>query len=282
MKSISGTIWSFVTGSDRLRQCSVDQIRATAGHKIRTYSELVSKLARLAFANPEFVLLMRGQSRDYKVGTKTTLLPTMYRTPTGGDSLYASELRQRYEQLRERELQLYEILRNTEYRDRVGRSELARWAILQHYEVCPTPLLDVTHSALVACSFAFLAAANVRRPVFFLFVLGVPQINGAVTVSANNALQVVRLSSVCPPETLRPYFQEGYLMGTYPSVDTIDEKMRYKRSEMDCSQRLVAKFKVTNSPRFWNLGFKELPETFVYPDERGKLCSQIAGLKDIV
>jgi hypothetical protein len=280
MKAIPGKVASFAPGKNRLEMLSVDQIQSNVGHTARTYSDLISKLAQLAFANPEFVLLMRGQSSDHKEGSKTTLLPTMYRMPPHGDYFYAIELKHRYERLQERERQLYEVLHDTDYWDRVGRSELARWAILQHYDICPTPLLDVTHSALVACSFAFLESTIGRGRHFYLYVLGVPQINGAITVSSSHALQVVRLSSVCPPATLRPYFQEGYLMGTYPSVDTLDEKMRYARSEMDCAQRLVAKFKISNSKQFWDAGFQKLPGSAVYPDEQGELCSKIAQLKE--
>ena len=279
MKAILGNIETFASGGHDLMALSVDQIRSDEGHKVQHYSELISKLAQLAFVNPDFVLLMRGQSRDYMENGKTTLFPTMYRTPTHSDDFYAMELRLRYERLRNCERHLYEALRYTAYWDRVGRSELARWAILQHYEVCPTPLMDLTHSALVACSFAFLGGAKSGVNHYYLYVIGVHQINGAITVAANHALQVVRLSGVCPPETLRPYFQEGYLIGTYPSVDTLDEKMRSARSEMDCAQRLIAKFKVSTASSFWDQGFINLPSSALYPDESGQICSKLSELK---
>jgi hypothetical protein len=282
MKPIHGKISSFTSESDELKEQQVEEIRLSNGHPIATYSELISKLAKLAFANPEMVLLMRGQTQDYKDRShKTTLFPTIYRFRQGRSAFYAHDLQASYETLAKCERKLCQVLHGSVYWDRVGRSELARWAILQHYEVCPTPLLDVTHSALVACSFAFLNPKKNDGKYFFLYVLGVPQINGSITVSPNRALQVVRLSGVCPPETLRPYFQEGYLIGNYPSVDTLDEKMRYERSEMDCSQRLVAKFRITRSDLFWDSGFKGLSESSLYPEEKGALCKKLADLKNL-
>lgn len=282
MKPILGNVSSFAPGNGRLQMLSVDQIRSCKGHDVHTYSELISKLAQLAFNNPDFVLLMRGQSREHMEDLKTTLFPTIYRAPIQGNEFYSYQLKQRYDLLGKSENRLYQVLHNTEYWDRVGRSDLARWAILQHYNVCPTPLLDVTQSALVACSFAFLGNQTANVNHFFLYVLGVPQLNGSITVSPNHSLQVVRLSSVCPPETLRPYFQEGYLIGNYPNVDTLDDKMRYDRSEMDCAQRLIAKFKISKSVAFWDNGFHKLPESAVYPEETGRLCGELSRMAQSV
>lgn len=150
MKTILGQVASFARSGKKIEMLSVDDIRSAEGNEVRTYSELVYKLAQLAFENPELVLLMRGQARDYREHGKTTLFPTMFRMPASGSDFYVRDLHGRYEQVRRRENQLFNVLRDTPFWDRVGRNELARWAILQHYEVCPSPLLDVTHSALVA------------------------------------------------------------------------------------------------------------------------------------
>lgn len=280
MKPIEGKVWSFGADETSPVQLTVSAIRQAPATFIPTYSKLVERLAQLAFANPDFVLLMRGQSADYKESSKSTLFPKLYRTaPRQGEEFYAFELKSRYDALLAKERELVRVLDGTVYKDRIGRSELARWAILQHYEVCPTPLLDLTHSALVACSFAFAGQYDVGTD-HFLFVLGVPQINGSITVSPVQALQVVRLSGVCPPETLRPYFQEGYLLGNYPSVDTLDEKLRYARSEMDGALRLIAKFKFKRTPDFWDIGTRALPSDVLYPVEDNDLCRRICELKD--
>ena len=289
MKSIPGKILSFRGNSDSLLPLSVDQIRMCSGYSVDCYSKLVASLAKLACANPDLLLLMRGQSRDYQVNRKTTLLPSIYRDPPSNEGSYGQVLESRYDTLRKKEDELKRLLygrfqRRTDYPQRIWRSELALWAILQHYEVCHTPLLDVTQSALVACSFCFLDdqgrihSQGSNRGFFYLYVLGVPQISGSITVSPHQELQVVRLSGVCPPDTLRPYFQEGFLLGTYPSVDSHDVKSGYSRDEMDCALRLVAKFKIKKSDSFWDNGFSALDKCAVYPPESNDLCTQISNL----
>ena len=62
----------------------------------------------------------------------------------------------------------------------------------------------------------------------FLFVIGVPNLSGAITASAEAGLQIIRLSSVCPPTALRPHIQEGYLLGEYPDMVNYDQKEQYR------------------------------------------------------
>jgi len=136
-----------------------------------------------------------------------------------------------------------------------------RWAILQHYEVCPTPLLDITHSLRIAASFASLDMPDKA----YVFVLGVPNLSGAVTASAESGLQIIRLSSVCPPSAVRPHIQEGYLLGEYPEMADFQQKANYAHYEIDFGRRLVAKFCFT--PRlFWkNDAFPRIKRPALYP-----------------
>ncbi len=192
--------------------------------------------------------------------------------------MYGYELKQRYTLLERKEKSLVRTFRGGKYEKRISRNSLLRWAILQHYEICPTPLLDVTHSLHVAASFAF-AGISGTTGESHLYVLGLPQISGSVTVVSDQSLQIVRLSSVCPPTTLRPYFQEGYLIGTFPVLDSLDEKMLYRRSEVDCANRLIAKFRLKRS-RFWTGGFKQLPNDALYPDEMHPFNKRLLALRD--
>src|SRR6202008_3584088 len=72
------------------------------------------------------------------------------------------ELTHRFEKLTRAEealVQRYEIagLLKPEL---LKRQRILRWSILQHYHVCGTPLLDVTHSLRIAASFASLKATT--------------------------------------------------------------------------------------------------------------------------
>ena len=144
---------------------------------------------------------------------------------------------------------------------------MLRWAILQHYEVCATPLLDVTHSLRVAASFA---QARMPESESFLFVLALPQISGSITTSSEHGIQMVRLLSVCPPAALRPHFQEGYLLGQYPTLSA-DGGAEYDRSELDFSRRLLAKFRLGPSRHFWSTHFRPVPQAALFPDKRDRL-----------
>ncbi len=276
MKPIAEKFKTYIENAPDLKYADVDEVRKSAPYKVHTYSELIQKLAKLAYYNPEHVLLYRGQSKDYPEDGRTTLYPSMYRSM--GTS-YNDELKRRYQVLEGVERRLWELLQGSEHWDRVGRNQGARWAVLQHYEVCDTPFLDVTSSLQVACSFAC-GGSDHSADFASLYVLGLPQISGAITVANAQALQVIRLNGVCPPDTLRPYLQDGYLLGTYPSVDNIDQKMRYDRAEMDCSQRLIAKFHIATGASFWDSSFSSLPTQFLYPNESNGTAQILRDLKE--
>ncbi len=279
MERIRHKVSSYPKSKGKIEVTFPKVIRKSPGHIVKTYRDLIKKLAELAFENPEFVLFMRGQNKDFCADTGTTLFPTMYRDSLGSetsDKFYYWELKDRYEELEKKERMLYKLF-GVHYRKRVSRSKMLRWAILQHYEICPTPLLDVTQSARVAASFAFEGALSSRDYVY-LYVLGLPQIHGSITVVSEQALQIVRLTSVCPPTTLRPYFQEGYLLGTYPPVDTLFEKGRYARSEMDCANRLIAKFRL-KKVGFWDDEFQPLGNSALYPEESNSVNQKILELR---
>ncbi len=125
----------------------------------------------------------------------------------------------------------------------VARRSYIQWSILQHYEVCPTPLLDFTQSVRVACSFATL---DPDGPDSYIFAFGLPYITNRISVNSEHDLVNVRLLSICPPDALRPFFQEGYLAGT--DEVTIDFG---SKDELDFTRRLIAKFRISRDPSFW-------------------------------
>jgi len=62
------------------------------------------------------------------------------------------------------------------------------WAILQHYGVCDTPLVDLTHSLRVAASFAHLEflkakSKNKRRKYGYVMALAMPYPVGSISYS---------------------------------------------------------------------------------------------------
>jgi hypothetical protein len=207
--------------------------------------------------------MFRGQSGDYRNAQgNTTLKPTLLR-PDGQGNPAAATLIARFERLERAERELVARYATSGFLgvERLRRHRILRWSILQHYEICTTPLLDVTHSLRIAASFASLG----ENSKAYLFVLGVPNLSGAVTASAEAGLQIVRLSSVCPPSAVRPHIQEGYLLGVYPDLVDYAQKENYDHYEMDFGRRLVAKF-VFNPATFWKNGnFPKVTRRALYP-----------------
>lgn len=264
-------IWSYYKSPQAVAEVikRSTAVRQAEGHEVGSYMELATKVADLQFRNRDLVLMFRGQTGDYgNMKGNSSLKASLFRPerntnkPPGAGVLLA-----RYHRLREAETELERLYLASDLpgKDRIQRYRILRWAILQHYEICRTPLLDVTHSLRVACSFATMDVNPGSRKDCYLFVLGVPNLAGAITASAEAGLQIVRLSSVCPPSALRPHFQEGYLLGEYPELVSYDQKKLLEHHEIDFGLRLVAKFRFKAGKLWSDENFKAVPKVALYP-----------------
>lgn len=226
---------------------------------VSSFRELVEHIARLSYLNKDNLLFFRGQAKDFrnKAGA-STIYPTIYR----GERVSREQLDLSFSVLETAASRLCDALdgRNIPSHRDVRRRRYIQWSILQHYEVCATPLLDLTHSLRVACSFAFLSAQD-SDP--FVMVMGLPYVTNRISINSEHDLVNVRLLSICPPEALRPYFQEGYVAGTDEVMMDFESK-----SELDFNNRLVAKFQLTGGNRsFWSSGFRAYPRNVLYPPD---------------
>lgn len=246
-------------------RCS--QVRKNKGHKVSSYLDLAMKVASVQYHNPDYVFLFRGQPHDYRRRSASSLKPPIFRGPKTApahkqDVPSLATMQQRYERLHYAEQLLMNLYPHQTGRSKLARQRILRWSILQHYEVCDTPLLDVTHSLRVAASFASLAGTEEA----FVYMLGVPNISASITASSEAGLQIVRLASVCPPEARRPHIQEGYLLGEYPDIPEVAQKALYGAYEVDFGRRMAAKFRF--EPKiFWKLSdtFPQISENALYP-----------------
>jgi len=237
---------------------------------VDNYRALVEHVARLSYANRNQLVFFRGQDKDYqsKAGG-STIYPAIYR----GDNVPHAELEVRFQQLEAAGRTLVRLLEEHKIegaRD-VLRKRYVQWSILQHYQVAETPLLDVTHSLRVACSFAQLASTD---PTCYVYVLGFPYPTNRISINSEEDLVNIRLLSICPPAALRPYFQEGYMAGTSDVTTNFDNK-----TELDFRNRLIAKFAIPRAKSFWNAGFEATPRTALYPskDRVEILCRDVVA-----
>lgn len=256
-------------------------LAARPPHRVRSYRDLLAKVAALAYHNSHYTLLFRGQSEDFGFDAtagegRSALYPSIFRTvPNQGH--HAPDMEKvvsgRFAILRKAEDCLNDLLRWGE----ITRNKLLRRALLQHYEVCPTPLLDVTPILGVAVSFAFQGAKE--EPL--LCVFAVPHLTGIVSTSVEAGTQTVRLAGVCPPTAFRPHFQDAILIGDYPDVDDslLPPKSQGKlRHSFAC--RLLAKFQLPTISKLRKGGFSAVADTILRPDKSDEYAKRLTPLAD--
>lgn len=238
------------------------------GFPIESYRELVEQVAKLSYLNKDHLLFFRGQKNDYRnKADKSTFYPTIYR----GEHLTQEELDYRFDKLNSASKILVELFKKhkvdgiTEFR----RKKLIQWSVLQHYEVTETPLIDITQSLRVACSFA---QYQNKQESAYIYVFGLPYYSNRISTNSEHDLVNIRLLSITPPQALRPYFQEGFLIGT----EDITNEYEYK-GELDLNNRLIAKFEIPNNDSFWGNDFDKIPENALYPndDKIESICKEI-------
>ena len=238
------------------------------GYSVSTFRQLMEDTAALAYLNKDHMLFFRGQTVDFRnKSDRSTFYPSIYR----GDMVPKREIEHRFDILLQASAKLVEQL---EDRTKDGVRELKRkkyiqWSILQHYEVCNTQLLDFTHSLRVACSFALIDNPNSQA---YVYVFAMPYITNRISINSEHDLVNIRLLSICPPDALRPYFQEGYLAGTADIEHEYDSK-----SELDFNRRLIIKYQIPNRDSFWGADFSILPKNALYPknDIFYSICKEI-------
>ncbi len=256
---------------DLLRYTSPELVAKNDAVLVSNYKELRKHIAQLSYANKDCILFYRGQKDDYRniKSGKSTFYPTMYR----GDRLEKEELKFRWEKLNKAS-EIFISKLKSKYPNKtyiVKRKRIVQWSILQHYEVTETPLIDVTQSLKVACSFAVLDNNNEYA---YVYVFALPYYTNRISVNSEHYLTNVRLLSVAPPQALRPYYQEGFLIGEDEFNETYTNK-----EELDLNNRLVAKFKFKNDDTFWGDSEKALTAEELYPqdDEIEQLCKEVSN-----
>ena len=224
MKPLTKKIWSHESNDTETKQF-VREIRESDTKPVSTFRALVKEMAKISFNNPDLAIFYRGQKREHFVTkNKTSAYPSILRNLKNRSSsrLFLS---QRYEILNKADELLLDAFESKEWE---GESVITKfpevsWAILQHYEICDTPLLDVTSSLRVACSFALHNKG--KKGVVYAF--GFPHTNGSISYYADEELINLRLLSICPPVVMRPHFQEGYLVGTFPTTEISRRTLQY-------------------------------------------------------
>lgn len=241
--------------------------------EVSSFYDLIMEIAELSYRNPDVMLFYRGQNNNYTKNNIATLYPTIYRATD------KSNINFDFKVLNEASIKLIAALKADERIDseelkEIRKIKLLQYSILQHYEVCKTPLLDLTQSIKVACSFAIL---NNKNDIGYIYVLGLPYINGRISVDSEEYITNVRLLSISSSAAKRPFFQEGYLVQTEFASDI---ENNIKMDELDFNRRLLAIYKFKNDQQFWGEE-RPISENTLYPnnDIMKEICNKIKDSK---
>lgn len=261
MQPISRTVLTHVVtaaGVD-VAALSVDTIRASDPVPVATFTELSAHVAEIAAMNHTWMTFYRGQSQDWRNRVhKTTILPTLFRPPRGSTSLAASVRLDRAHRLEEAVLALRESWKGLRPPNPLWRFREYAVALLQHYGICPTPMIDLTTSLNVAASFA---RGDDGFGAGVVYVIAMPYPHQTISLYPDQSLSLARLQALVPRGARRPQYQEGWLAGRLPiSAD--------KTEHDEAAGRLLAKYALAEGEAFWDGGFLPiLPATLLPKDD---------------
>lgn len=248
------TVW------ERL-DATVNKVRASDGYDVKTFRQLMDEVAQVTLSNKSYEMYYRGQTIDYKNNQavyfqgnkqKSTIYPTICRPDQKKDgtlkySIKGKQIAQRYEDLSNM-IKLFKGSKRSYFNE-------FYFALFQHYDILPTPLIDITQSLRVAATFALK-----ESKIGYVYVFGLPYPNQSISYYSDLGIVLIKLQNVVPVEAIRPRYQEGYLVGKYPIRPT-------KTNGDDLANRMVAKFKVDDSDgNFWDDFFRPMPNEILYPE----------------
>ncbi len=270
----------------RLKAHFGDSAARAEPYPVERYNDLVRIVAELSYLNKESLLVFRGQARDFKNKAEaSSLYPSLYRR----NILTKARVERDFALLDELSAILVEETRKLDRRagDELRRRRHLQQAILQHYQVCETPLLDLSQSLRAACSFAQISTGQIGAAGesgdpgmagsdsgerVYLYVLALPFPTGGISIDSREEIVSVRLLSACPSLARRTYFQDALLAGTVDISDNYEEK-----NELDFNRRLVAKFSIPSGDEFWADGPGRIDSALLFPgkddDPMQQLCS---------
>ncbi len=270
MDRIETKIFSHLSLDGR-RKTDNREVAADRGLDAKNYSELFMNVAKISYENPKFHLLFRGQKIDPKAigkstfGRRSSIFPTIFRPPELKSKLSSDEKKLRYERLEDK---CRSVVENYPFGGvtRLKRFDEIQWAIIQHYQVAPTPLIDLTESLQVAATFATRENEN---DYGYVFVFGIPYSHGSISYHVDDRLVVVKLASACPPDAPRAHYQYAYFVGSFPHD-------QLRNTSKNAANLIVAKFQIPTRG-FWDRTFKRVSEPVLFP-ENDQMENYLAGL----
>lgn len=269
MRPIRGNVNTLVDGpgGGAIRaRLPVHEIAATVGVTCRHFDHLQDLVAKVGYYNPHHDIFLRGQGADFAdPHGRSSLVATLFRVGS------MEELDRVLEKLKGAGERLLVGCAGRSGTRALERFVWARWSLLQHYGVAPTPVVDVTRSPRIAASFATSGGGSDG----YVYVIGLPYSNGNLTFDLATEVVIANLRNLMPPDARRPHWQQGYLVGSYPDELGWEPPGRRKADRIppmqrhNLAQRLLCKVRIpaADLPSFWPGDNPPLPWSKLLPDE---------------
>jgi len=240
---------------------TVNRVRSSEGYPITNFRDLIDQIALVTINNKNYEMFYRGQSNDYLNNQgvfykdrkkKSTVLPSICRPELKEDGTPKYSIRKKA--IEERYDKLYSLI------DYINKTEKRKYrdeylmALFQHYEILPTPLIDITQSLRVAATFSLM-----KNQKGYIYVFGLPYPHQSISYFVDYDIILLKLQNIIGINALRPRYQEGYLVGNFPFRKT-------KNVGDDLSNRMIAKFHIDNTKnQFWDEHFLPMPKEVLFP-----------------
>lgn len=240
---------------------TVNKVRASEGYSIKNFRDLIDQVALVTLNNNNYEMYYRGQSNDYLNNQskyysdrkqKSNVYPSICRSERKEDGTYKYSVRGSV--IDNRYQRLYDFIEFANKKTKRRIPNETYMALIQHYELMPTPFIDITQSLRVAATFALR-----KNNKGFIYVFGLPYPNQSISYFRDMGIILLKLQNVVSIQAKRPRYQEGYLVGKFPFSNR-------KSESDDLANRMVAKFAIDNTNNdFWDEHFLPMPEEVLFP-----------------
>ncbi len=241
--------------------------------QVETYLDLVEVVSFLTLMNKRHTLMFRGQ------GANIPPIPRLFRSDwcfldhsEYKFNLTAANREKYWSFLSGIGAEVFDVCKKIGLPRWRGLEHIReiQWAIIQHYSLWPTPMIDLTTSLRVASTFALgfgnEGKIDSKSPVNvetgYLFVVAMPHPNASITFDIDQHIALARLNSCCPPIATRPHLQDGFLVGRFPFKNTVD---RDSSNKSGLSIRTVAIIELVDKGDFWTKSHPKLPKDALLP-----------------
>gem|GEM_PF-4811625 len=284
----------------KFNNLKVEDVAKKEAYEVNDIFELQEYINVILHYSSAFDIFFRGQTGDYMVDNdvdnRSTILPSIFRN-IYFDKKPVEKFKGKVEKLIKAEERLIQVCYelNIHGESKIKSNQYARWAVIQHYGIADTPVLDITKSLRIASKFSVLNHDSASKPLDdldfgYLYIFGLPQTkksgkgSKAKYEGADDILNI-DLKSLCPPTAHRPFFQDGYI-SYHHNIDkgilnlnqvVIDLDIAIKNEKKaeqsiisevfqpyNFNGRLLAKFKVPKT--LFGDGVHPIPKTQIYPE----------------